>query len=146
MCIRDRDISMEEAVVSAVTDDTSEAKITVAGVPDRPGVAAKLFRELANRGINLDMIVQNTNDNVTTDISFTVPKDDLEAARETCDKVRGDLGATSVTTEDVYKRQPFTIRGTRSRCEPESMEIPTISTSSSLAVATISSGVSRMPW
>jgi aspartate kinase len=112
--IVEEDISMEEAVVSAVTDDTSEAKITVAGVPDRPGVAAKLFRELANRGINLDMIVQNTNDNVTTDISFTVPKDDLEAARETCDKVRGDLGATSVTTDDNVGRVTIVGAGMKS--------------------------------
>jgi len=52
--------TMEEAVVSAVTDDTSEAKITVGGVPDRPGIAARLFRQLADRGINVDMIVQNT--------------------------------------------------------------------------------------
>jgi len=71
---------MEEAVVSAVTDDTSEAKITVGGVPDRPGVAARLFRQLADRGINIDMIVQNTSAKGITDISFTVAKTDLEAA------------------------------------------------------------------
>ncbi|MSY32130.1 MAG: aspartate kinase, partial [Actinobacteria bacterium] len=53
----EEEVSMEEAVVSAVTDDTSEAKITVANVPDRPGLAARLFRELADKGINLDMIV-----------------------------------------------------------------------------------------
>ena len=72
---------MEEAVVSAVTDDTSEAKVTVGGVPDRPGIAARLFRELANHNINVDMIVQNTGANGMTDISFTVPKTDLAAAR-----------------------------------------------------------------
>ena len=51
---------MEEAVVTAVTHDTSEAKVTVSGVPDRPGVAARLFRALADKSINVDMIVQNT--------------------------------------------------------------------------------------
>ena len=64
---------MEEAVVTAVTHDTSEAKVTVNGVPDNPGVAARLFRALANRSINVDMIVQNTSAHGTTDISFTVP-------------------------------------------------------------------------
>ena len=70
----EEELSMEEAVVSAVTDDTSEAKITVANVPDRPGLAARLFRELADKGINLDMIVQNTSEHGTTDISFTVER------------------------------------------------------------------------
>jgi len=112
--IVEEDISMEEAVVSAVTDDTSEAKVTVGGVPDRPGIAAQLFRELAERGINLDMIVQNTSDNGLTDISFTVPKEDLEAARETCDKVRGELGATSVTTDDGVGRVTIVGAGMKS--------------------------------
>ncbi len=78
--IVEEDPTMEEAVVSAVTDDASEAKITVGGVPDRPGIAARLFRELADGGINVDMIVQNTSAKGMTDISFTVGKADLEAA------------------------------------------------------------------
>ena len=56
----EEDADMEEAVVTAVTHDTSEAKVTVSGVPDRPGVAARLFRALADKSINVDMIVQNT--------------------------------------------------------------------------------------
>jgi aspartate kinase len=95
---------MEEAVVSAVTDDTSEAKITVGGVPDRPGVAARLFRQLADRGINVDMIVQNTSAKGITDISFTVAKTDLEAASEACDKVKDEIGATEVTSDDNIGR------------------------------------------
>ena len=59
---------MEDAVVTAVTHDTSEAKVTVSGVPDRPGVAARLFRALADKSINVDMIVQNTSAHGTTDI------------------------------------------------------------------------------
>ena len=74
---------MEQAVVTAVTHDTSEAKVTVTGVPDRPGVAAQLFRALADRSVNVDMIVQNTSLHGTTDISFTVPKLDLATARAT---------------------------------------------------------------
>jgi len=90
---------MEQAVVSAVTDDTSEAKVTIGGVPDRPGVAARLFGELANRGINLDMIVQNTGENGLTDISFTVAVLDVDAARDACEAVRSEVGATKVTTD-----------------------------------------------
>ena len=71
---------MEQAVVTAVTHDTSEAKVTVTGVPDRPGIAARLFRALADRSINVDMIVQNTSMHGNTDISFTVPKVDLAAS------------------------------------------------------------------
>jgi aspartate kinase len=102
--IVEEDPTMEEAVVSAVTDDTSEAKITVGGVPDRPGVAARLFRELADRGINLDMIVQNTSAKGITDISFTVAKSDLAAASDACDKVKDEIGATEVTSDDNIGR------------------------------------------
>ncbi|MGB8198019.1 MAG: aspartate kinase [Acidimicrobiales bacterium] len=102
--IVEEDPTMEEAVVSAVTDDTSEAKITVGGVPDRPGVAAQLFRQLADRGINIDMIVQNTSAKGITDISFTVAKTDLVAASETCDTVKDEIGATEVTSDDNIGR------------------------------------------
>jgi aspartate kinase len=102
--IVEEDPTMEEAVVSAVTDDTSEAKVTVGGVPDRPGIAAQLFRELANRGINVDMIVQNTSANGLTDISFTVAKVDLEAASVACEKVKQEIGAAFVTSDDNVGR------------------------------------------
>jgi aspartate kinase len=102
--ITEEDPTMEEAVVSAVTDDKSEAKVTISGVPDRPGVAAKLFRELANRGINVDMIVQNTSAKGMTDISFTVAKTDLVAASETCNRVKAEIGATEVTSDDSIGR------------------------------------------
>ena len=98
--IVEEDPTMEEAVVSAVTDDTSEAKLTVGGVPDRPGIAAKLFRELADRGINVDMIVQNTSANGLTDISFTVAKVDLHDASVVCDRVQREIGAAYVTSDD----------------------------------------------
>ena len=73
----EEDADMEDAVVTAVTHDTSEAKVTVIGVRVRPGVAARLFRALADKSINVDMIVQNTSAHGTTDISFTVPTADL---------------------------------------------------------------------
>ncbi len=71
---------MEQAIISAVVHDTDEAKVTVAGVPDQPGIAARLFRLLADADINVDMIVQNTSEHGVTDISFTVPHDDLDRA------------------------------------------------------------------
>ena len=112
--IVEEDPTMEEAVVTAVTDDTSEAKVTVAGVPDRPGVAARLFRELANRGVNVDMIVQNTGAHGMTDISFTVATSDLAGARATCEAVREELGATSVTSDELIGRVSLVGAGMKS--------------------------------
>ena len=100
----EEDESMEQATVTAVTHDTSEAKVTVTGVPDRPGVAARLFRALAERSINVDMIVQNTSLHGTTDISFTVPRVDLATAVEVSEGLKGELGATGVVSDDDVAR------------------------------------------
>ena len=96
----EEDPTMEQAVVTAVTHDTSEAKVTVTGVPDRPGLAARLFRALADRNVNVDMIVQNTSLHGTTDISFTVPEVDLAVSTEVCEALAPELGATEVITDD----------------------------------------------
>jgi len=112
--IVEEDPTMEEAIVSAITDDTSEAKITVAGVPDRPGVAAKLFRELADSGINVDMIVQNTSAHAVTDISFTVAKTDLDAAMTACRKVQKEIDAATVTSDDNIGRVTIVGAGMKS--------------------------------
>jgi aspartate kinase len=87
---------MEQAIVSAVVSDTSEAKLTVAGVPDRPGVAARLFRALADKAINVDMIEQNVSLDGSTDISFTVPHDDLTSAREVAEALKAEIGANGI--------------------------------------------------
>ena len=102
----EEDADMEEAVVTAVTHDTSEAKVTVSGVPDRPGVAASLFRALADKSINVDMIVQNTSAHGTTDISFTVPNDDLAVAVETAQAHADELGATGVASAATWRGCP----------------------------------------
>lgn len=91
--------AMEHPIVSAVVSDQSEAKLTVAGVPDRPGVAARLFRALADRLVNVDMIEQNVSLHGTTDISFTVPHDDLGAAQEVAEQLQAELGASGVFTD-----------------------------------------------
>src|ERR687888_195119 len=71
---------MEMAIISGVPHDTSEAKVTIVRVPDRPGIAARIMRGIAEHGVNVDMIVQNVSHGGTTDISFTVPKADLSGA------------------------------------------------------------------
>lgn len=100
----EEDPTMEQAIVSAVTHDTSEAKVTVSGVPDRPGIAGRLFRELAEVGVNVDMIVQNVSDRGVTDISFTVPRSDLTLATEVCQRLATEIGATGVSTDSAIAR------------------------------------------
>ncbi len=95
---------MEHAIVSAVTSDDSEAKVTVSGVPDEPGIAARLFRQLAHRNINVDMIVQNVSSHGVTDISFTVPKADAESATEVCSGLATEIGATGVSSDIAIGR------------------------------------------
>ncbi|MBS1847763.1 MAG: aspartate kinase [Actinobacteria bacterium] len=102
--ITEEDLTMEDAIVSAVTHEESEAKLTVRGVPDRPGIAATLFRRLAERDINVDMIVQNVSLNGVANISFTVPQGDLEAAMELCEAYVADIdGAGVVATAAIGK-------------------------------------------
>ncbi len=102
--VDEEDPTMEQAVVTAVTHDISEAKVTVTGVPDRPGVAAMLFRGLAERNVNVDMIVQNTSLHGTTDISFTVPGQDLAVSTEVCQALAPEIGATGVSSDDDVAR------------------------------------------
>ncbi len=97
--VGEEDEEMEQAVVTAVTHDESEAKVTVTGVTDRPGIAATLFRGLADRNVNVDMIVQNTSSHGTTDISFTVPKIDVDTSVEVCQHLREELGASGVVSD-----------------------------------------------
>ena len=102
--ITQEDPSMEQAIITAVTHDVSEAKVTVTGVEDRPGIAAKLFRALAENAVNVDMIVQNESHDGTTDISFTVPKSDLTVAVEVSTNVAAELGAREVHADDDVAR------------------------------------------
>ena len=81
----EEDPEMELAIIKAVVPDTSEAKVTVCGVPDQPGIAAAMFRALADAGVNVDMIVQNVSDEGETDISFTTPTDDADRAASICE-------------------------------------------------------------
>jgi len=96
--------SMENALISAVTHDTSEAKMTVSGVIDRPGVAATLFRTLADADVNIDMIVQNVSEQGHTDISFTVPHQQVDKATAAVDSILDVLGAAGVVADRQVAR------------------------------------------
>ena len=96
--------AMEHAIISAVTHDASEAKMTVSGVADKPGVAGRLFRALADADVNVDMIVQNVSSEGVTDISFTVPRRQLDAARSVAHGLVGELGADDVSADDSIAR------------------------------------------
>jgi len=100
----EEDPTMEQATVRAITHDLSEAKVTVSGVPDQPGVAARLFRSLADRGVNVDMIVQNASADGITDISFTVPHEDLDASLEVVGGLQADLGIREFGAEPGIAR------------------------------------------
>jgi len=93
------DLSMEQAIISAVTDDASEAKVTVAALPDRPGIAARLFRAMADQSVNVDMIVQNVSHDGTTDISFTVPMEDLDTSIEVARVLGPEIGGGEVSAD-----------------------------------------------
>lgn len=88
---------MERPIISAVTHDASEAKVTLLAVPDRPGVAAKVFRRIADLNLNIDMIVQNVSEEGVTDISFTLPKADLDTGVSSMESVMADIGGRGVT-------------------------------------------------
>jgi aspartate kinase len=92
--------SVEDPIISGVVTDMTEAKVTVLGVPDTPGVSAALFEPLADANINVDMIVQNTSTEGTTDISFTMPMADLAQAESIVQQVAEQIGATRVTHDD----------------------------------------------
>lgn len=100
----EEDPSMEDPIISGVVTDVSEAKVTVLGVPDQPGISAALFEPLADANVNVDMIVQNTSTEGTTDISFTVPLADMGVAEQIVQRVAGEIGAAGVTHDnDIAK-------------------------------------------
>jgi len=101
--VKEEDV-LEQAIISGIAHDTSEAKVTILGVPDQPGVAARVFRPLADAGVNIDMIVQNVSAEGHTDISFTLPKDDLPHAEPILTALADEVDASGFTCDpDVAK-------------------------------------------
>lgn len=96
--------NMEDAAVTGITLNKNEAKITICNVPDKPGIAARIFKQLAEGGINVDMIVQNVSHTRSTDISFTVPKTDCAKAIKLTQKAAGELGELDVQEDSDIAR------------------------------------------
>lgn len=99
-----KETTMEEPIVRGVAHETNDAKITVHGVPDQPGIAAQVFEPLAEAGVNVDMIVQNVSHDGTTDISFTVAKTQAEVAKTVAEAVADGIKARGVDVDlDIAK-------------------------------------------
>jgi len=106
--------AMEDIVVSGVTLQKDEAKVTIRDVPDKPGMAAQIFRELAGRDVNVDMIVQNVSREGSTDVSFTVLKSDLPATLRTARGTAQRIGAGEVATDEGIAKLSIVGIGMRS--------------------------------
>jgi aspartate kinase len=107
---------MEQAIISGIAHDKSEAKITIVGVPDRTGVAARIFQAIADNDINIDMIVQNVSAAATglTDISFTLPKSEGADATQILQKLQGEVGFASILYDDQVGKISLVGAGMRS--------------------------------
>ncbi|MDD5447613.1 MAG: aspartate kinase [Actinomycetota bacterium] len=112
--IKSEDEVMEKAIVSAVTHDFEEAKVTLMGLPDKPGVAASLFGALAKANINVDMIIQNVSEKKLADISFTVPKEDLQRTKKVVEELTESLGARQAIFDDKIAKISLIGAGMRS--------------------------------
>ncbi|MEY2635429.1 MAG: hypothetical protein RIS75_1369 [Actinomycetota bacterium] len=116
--IKDRPVGddMEQPIIAGVAHDRSEAKITVVGVPDRPGVAAAIFQTIADAHINIDMIVQNVSAAATglTDISFTLPKNEGATATGALQRVQKEIGFQNILFDDTIGKLSLVGAGMRS--------------------------------
>jgi aspartate kinase len=102
--IRKEEDVLEQAIISGIASDTGEAKVTILHVPDKPGVAGRVFRPLADAGIRIDMIVQNVSEAGHTDISFTLPQSDLDTAQPVLEALAQQVDAQGFTCdEDIGK-------------------------------------------
>jgi aspartate kinase len=107
---------MEQAIIAGIAHDKSEAKITIVGVPDRTGIAARIFQTIADADINVDMIVQNVSAAATglTDISFTLPKTEGANATSVLNKIQGEIGFQSIQYDDQIGKLSLIGAGMRS--------------------------------
>jgi aspartate kinase len=112
--IRSQEELMEHAIISGIAHDTSEAEVTILAVPDRPGVAALVFGALAEAGVNVDMIVQNVSADGATDISFTLPKDDIRRAEDILAPLVEEVGAKGLSHDPNVAKISLVGAGMRS--------------------------------
>ena len=108
------DTDMEHVLVSGITGDRHQAKVTVVGVPDQPGIAAKIFVAIAEAAVNVDMIIQNVSQDSLTDISFTVPRGDLKSAIRLVEVLAKEVGARTVEVNEAIAKVSLVGVGMRS--------------------------------
>ena len=112
--ITEEDERMERAIISGIAHDTSEAKVSILGVPDQPGIAVRVFRPLAEESVNVDMIVQNASADGRTDIFFTLPKQDLPRIGPVLDLIAKEVGARGVETDSEIAKVSLVGAGMKS--------------------------------
>jgi aspartate kinase len=131
--------NMEQALVSGIAHATDEAKVTVSGVPDIPGIASKILGPVGGKNIEVDMIVQNTGVDGMTDFTFTVKRQDYQPTLSLLEEVAKDIGAREVTGDNAIAKVSIVGVGMRShagvatrvfaRLASENINIQMISTS-----------------
>jgi len=100
----EEDPNEQQPMARGATFNKEEARVTISEVPDKPGMAATILKHIAERNINIDMIIQNPGHSGLADLTFTVPKSDLHETMEVCKEVSGEIGAKDVTSsEDIAK-------------------------------------------
>lgn len=119
--------SMENIAISGVAYDRNQAKITVTRVPDKPGIAARLFTPLAEKGIIVDMIVQNVSKEGHTDMTFTVPKEDYKSSLKIIEELAEELGAEEVVSDDKITKISLVGVGMRTHSGVASQMFKTLS-------------------
>lgn len=112
--ITEEDPDMEKLAVTAIAFDKNEAKVTLVGVPDKPGIAARLFGAIGEANVNVDMIIQNVSSKGVTDMTFTVGRSELRRARDIVERVAKEVGAEKVLTDSNIAKVSVVGAGMRS--------------------------------
>lgn len=112
--VKEADETMEKAVVRGIAHSKNEAKITIVGVPDKPGIAATIFGRVASNNVNVDIIIQNLGMDGKNDISFTMPSSDLATALKVCEELKTELGAKDVVSDETIGKVSIVGVGMRS--------------------------------
>jgi aspartate kinase len=110
------DETVEQPLITAVTHSTGEARVTLVGVPDHPGIAGRIFSALADANVNVDMIIQNepVGEGARAEVSFTVPRDDLRTAREALDPLVREVGIADVVADETMGKVSIVGAGMKS--------------------------------
>jgi aspartate kinase len=114
--VKEETRKMEDVVIRGVSSDKNQAKVTISQVPDKPGMAARIFKAIADGNVNVDMIVQNVSAAGTTDLTFTVNKDELARVRKVAEPLIREIGAKGVACTEGIAKVSIVGIGMRSHC------------------------------